>query len=133
MGHRWATFRRWANRLDKSAALTDFAPEGIDLAAEPIRSQIVAAVWPRRFALRSSVVVSDDQFVSREEANTTLGNWAPDVQTMAMHGDVQYAFRASDGAEGVTTESLARELEWRRKEGIVKRTRRAVRNALHYV
>jgi hypothetical protein len=113
--------------------MTDFAPAGIDLAAEPVRSHIIAAVWPRRFALSNSVVVPEDQFVSREEANTALGDWAPDVQTLAMHGEVQYAFRASDGAEGVTRESLDRELEWRRTASVFKRTRRAVRNALHYL
>ena len=130
---RWARFRAWANRLDNSAALTDFKPQGIDLAAEPVRSQIIEAAWSRRFGLRNAVVVEDGEFVARADANARLPDLAADVQVLATHGILQYAFRASDGAEGVTVTSLERELEWRRTASRWQRAKRGVRGALNYM
>jgi hypothetical protein len=133
MSTRWRRFRAWAGRVDRSAALTDFQPEGIDLAAEPVRSQIIAAAWPRRFGLRGCVVVGDGDFISREEANARLPRLAADVQVLATHGILHYAFRASDGAEGITRSSLERELEWRRTASRSMRLKRGIRGALHYL
>jgi hypothetical protein len=84
----------------------------------------------------TSAVVTDEDFLSESDANAMLasphGRW-PNVRLLASRGLVQWCYRASDGAEGITRDSATRELERRRTAGRWRRFTRAVGGIVHYL
>jgi hypothetical protein len=110
-------------------------PTGIDLAEEPVRSEILQRAWPTRMWLRPPIVVLDEDFITQTEAATLLKSRRapmPAVGSLIARGILQQCFRATDGADGVTRESVREELEWRRTASFWRRLTRRVGGILHW-
>jgi len=69
--------------------------------------------------------VPDDQWVSLQEATAALGNSSNRLAGALAAGYLVKATNSA-GAEGVTSASLAAEVEWRRTASTLARARRAV-------
>jgi hypothetical protein len=123
------------SRLDRKGPHRDWQPTGIDLAEEPVRSEILQRAWPTRMWLRAPIVVLDEDFITRTEAATLLKSRRapmPAVGSLIARGILQQCFRATDGAHGVTRESVREELEWRRTASFWRRLTRRLGGILHW-
>ena len=68
----FSRLRSWSRRLDDKTLLPDWQPVGLNLAEEPVRSEILRLAYPRRMWLYPPVVVADDDFVTEWLAASTL-------------------------------------------------------------
>ncbi len=126
----------WSSRLDEKAFHLNWQPPGIELAEEPIRSDILKQARSKRMWARPPIVVTDEDFVTQTEAAVLLKSRAapmPAVGLLIARGILQQCFRASDGTNGVTQESLSEELEWRRTASFWRRLTRRLGGVLHWV
>lgn len=133
---KWARFKAWSTELDSQALRRDWQPIGLDLAEEPIRSQIFKNAWRSRMWVRPAIVVTDDRFISQTEAAALLKSRAaprPNIGILIARGLIQRCFRARDGADGVTLDSVQEELEWRQSATFWRRLRRRLGGILHWV
>ena len=80
-----------------------------------------------------ALTIADDDFLTREQANTQLGRLAPDVLRLDIHGLVVIGRRESDGLLGVSAASLTREVEWRSTAGPFRWLRRLPRSLGQYL
>ncbi len=133
---RFARFKAWSSRLDNNVLMLDWQPPGLDLAQEPVRSEILKHARTMRMWLRPPIVVEDDGFVTAFEAGRLLKSRVgvrPAVGMLVARGFLQQAFRASDGAEGITRESVSAELQWRRSASFWRRLSRRLVGILHWL
>jgi hypothetical protein len=104
--------------------------DGIELAPPEVATLIRNRA--RRYAghRRPPAVCLPADFVPLEDAYRQVqSRWAPwpTINVLTARGYVQRCFRATDGEEGVTATSLAREVGWRRGARLRDHLRRLVR------
>lgn len=132
----WARFREWAKRLDASVLQQDWRPQGLELAAPDVQSEILAKACQRRMWTRPPVVAPADDWLSQPDAAELLESRTaplPHVGMLIARGLLQQAYRASDGADGVTRSSVEEELRWREEANLWRRIRRRVGGILHWI
>lgn len=124
------------SRLGQQGSHRDWQPTGIDYVEEPVRSDILQRAGSKRMWVRPPIVVLDENFITQTEAATLLKSPRapmPAVGLLIARGILQQCFRASDGANGVTRESVREELEWRRTASPWRRLTRRLGGILHWV
>jgi hypothetical protein len=75
--------------------------------------------------MRQAVTVADDEWVAGEDASSSLGVRPRLIRWLIMNGHMTPATR-SDGARGVTRDSVEAEAEWRRSATVAGRLRRVL-------
>lgn len=135
-GSWWERLRAWSAEQDRQAFKQDWEPSGLDVAEEPLRSQLLERARRRRFWMRPPVIVEDAEFVHHDDAGAQLKLKRlprPNTNLLAARGFSQQCFRASDGAEGVTRISVAGERAWRDEATTSMLVKRWASAILHWI
>lgn len=112
----WKRLRAWSAEQDRQAFKQGWEPPGLELAEEPLRSELLERARRRRFWMRPPVVVEDEEFVGHHDAAAYLRLKRlrpPSTNLLVARGLLQQCFRATDGTEGVTRSSVDEERAWR--------------------
>jgi 2-keto-3-deoxy-galactonokinase len=128
--------RAWAKRLDDAVLKPDWRPEGIELASPEVQQQILATAYLRQRWTRPPIVAPAADWVSHPEAADLLKSRSapfPHIVFLVARGLLQAAYRATDGADGVTLSSVAEELRWRKEASLWRRIRRRIGGILHFL
>lgn len=112
----WRRLSGWVAKKDRETRKEGWEPEGLDLAEEALRSELFQSAFQKRHLLNPPIIVSDEDFVVYERATELLSLGWPGLQRLHWlknHGFLTYGYRASDGREGLTRQSVQAERAWR--------------------
>jgi len=77
-------------------------------------------------------VVSDDEWVSQDQATRMLGVSLARIASTIANGHLEQALN-NNGDRGVTLGSVRAEKHWRRQAGWTRRLRRAIRDRVDWI